>query len=91
MILVIANIRERLAVSKQAAQTFYVERFNRSELSALEVRKQYQSKISNKFAALENLYDGEDINRAWKNIKENINISVKNSPVLCELKQHKPW
>jgi hypothetical protein len=43
------------------------------------------------FAALENLYDGEDINRAWKNIKENINTSAKNSPVLCEVEQHKPW
>jgi len=67
-----------------------VERFNRSELSALEARKQYQSKLSNKFAALENLYDGEDIHRAWKNIKENINTSAKYSPVLCEVKQHKP-
>ena len=73
MILVVAKIRERLAVSKQAAQTFDVDRFNRSEQSALQVRKQYQSEISNMFAALENLYDGEDINRAWKNIKENIN------------------
>jgi hypothetical protein len=89
VILVVTKIRERLAVSKQAAQTFDVERFNRSELSALEIMKQYQSKISNQFAALEKLYDGEDINRAWVNIKENVNISVKNSPVLCALKQHK--
>jgi hypothetical protein len=27
-----------------------------------------QFKISNRFAALENLSDGEDINRAWENI-----------------------
>jgi hypothetical protein len=66
---VVAIIRERMAVRKQAAQTFDVERFNRNELSALEVRKQYQSKISNKFAALENLNDGEDINRACKTLK----------------------
>jgi hypothetical protein len=88
---VVVKIRERLEVTKQAAQTFDVERFNRSELSVLEVRKQYQNTISNKSAALENLYDGEDINRAWENIIENINTSAKNSPVLCELKQHKPW
>jgi len=66
VILVVVKVRERLAVSKQTAQTFDVERFNRSELSAREVRTQYQSTLSNTFAALENLYDGEDIHRAWK-------------------------
>jgi hypothetical protein len=35
-------------------------------------REQYQIKISKKFAALENLNDRENINRAWENIKENI-------------------
>jgi len=34
--------------------------------------KQYQIEISKTFAALENLDDGEDINRAWENIKDNI-------------------
>jgi len=61
-----------LAVSKQAAQTFDVERFNLRKLSELEVRKQYQIEITNNFAALENLNDNEDINRAWENMKENI-------------------
>jgi len=37
---------------------------------------------------LENLSDGEDINRAWKNIKENIN---KENLGICELKQYRPW
>jgi hypothetical protein len=32
-------------------------------------------------AALENLYDSEDINRAWENIKENIKTSAKESRV----------
>jgi len=40
-----------LAVSKQAAQKFEVERFNLRKLKDLEVRKQYQNKISDKFAA----------------------------------------
>jgi dsDNA-specific endonuclease/ATPase MutS2 len=40
---------------------------------------------------LENLSDGEDINRIWKNIKENIKTSAKDSLGLHELKQHKPW
>ena len=61
-----------MAVNKQAAQTFHGERFNLRKLNALEIRKQYQIKISNSFAALENLSDEEDINRAWENIKEDI-------------------
>jgi hypothetical protein len=38
--LVVAKVRERLAVSRQAAQKFDVERFNLKKLSELEVRKQ---------------------------------------------------
>jgi hypothetical protein len=62
--LMVAKFRERLAVSKQASQNFDVERFNLKNLNGLEVRKQYQIKISNRFAALENLSDNEDINKA---------------------------
>jgi hypothetical protein len=40
---------------------------------------------------LENLSDGEDINRAWGNMKENIKMSSKDSLGVHELKQHKPW
>jgi hypothetical protein len=75
--LVVANVRERLAVSKQAALKFDGERFNLKKLSELEVRKQYQIKISNRFSALENLNVSEDINRAWENIKESIKMSAK--------------
>jgi hypothetical protein len=39
--------------------------------------KKYQTEISNRFAALENSNDSEDINRAWENIKENIKTSAK--------------
>ena len=42
----VAKVRERLAVSKQAAQKFDVERFNLRRLSDLEDRKQYQTMIS---------------------------------------------
>jgi len=62
--LVVAKVRERLAVSKQAAQRFDGERFNLGKLSELEVSKQYKLEISNRFTALENLSDSEDINRA---------------------------
>jgi len=57
----------------------------------VEVRKLYQIKFPNRFVALENLYDIEDINKAWENIKENIETSAKKSLVLYELQQHKPW
>ena len=40
---------------------------------------------------LESLKVSEEIHRAWENIKENIKTSPKESPVLYELKQHKPW
>jgi len=40
---------------------------------------------------LEKLSDGEDINRAWENIKENIKTSAKESRGLCELKKHYLW
>ena len=39
------------------------------KLNELEVRKEYQIKIKNRFAALENLGDDKDINRAWENMK----------------------
>jgi len=40
---------------------------------------------------LKNLNNIEDVNRAWVNIKENVRVSAKQSLVLYELKQHKPW
>jgi hypothetical protein len=55
----------------------------------MEVRKQYQIRISNGPAALENLNDSKDINRTRENIKENIKSSSKESLDLYELKQHK--
>jgi hypothetical protein len=55
------------------------------------VRKQFQIEISNRFEALENLNDSEDINRAWENIRKNIKISAKETLGLYTQKQHKPW
>jgi hypothetical protein len=88
--LAVAEVRERLAVGKQAAQKFDGERFNLRKLNELEVRKRYQIKISHRLVALEKLGNSKDIHRAWENIKENINTSVKDSLGLYELKQHKP-
>ena len=86
----VPKVRERLAVSKQAAQKFYGERFNLRKLNELEARKEYQIENTDRFAALGILRDDENINGAWENINENIKTSAKGSPGLHELKQHKP-
>jgi len=88
---VIAKFRERLAVGKQAAQRFDRQRFNLRKLNEPEVREQYQIEITNRFSALENVNDDEDVDRTWENIKENIHTSAKESLGLHELKQNKPW
>jgi hypothetical protein len=81
--LVIAKVTERLAVAKQAAQRFDRQRFN--------LRKLNEPEFTNSFAALENLNDDKDVNRAWGNIIEHIKTSAKESLGLHELKQNKPW
>jgi hypothetical protein len=80
-----------LAVRKQAAQKFDGGRFNLRKLNDLEVRKQCQIEITNRFAALENISEDEDINRAWESIKENIKTSATDSLGMHERKQCKPW
>jgi hypothetical protein len=50
--LVVANVRDRLAVSKRAAQKVDTERFNVKKLNEGDVKEQYQVTIRNKFAAL---------------------------------------
>jgi len=84
--LVVVKVRESLTVSKQAAQKLDGERFNLRKLNELEVRKQYQFEITNRFAALENVSDGKDIYRVWENIKESIKTSAKEGIDLHELK-----
>jgi len=88
--LVFAKFRECLAVSK-TAQKFDWERLNLRKLNELEVRKEYEIEITNRFSALGNLSNDEEINRAWENIKENIKTLAKESLGLHESKQHKPW
>jgi hypothetical protein len=89
--LVVAKGRDRLAVSKRMVKKMDVERFNLNQLNEEEVKEQYQVAIKNKFAALENLDDNGDINRAWETIRENIKISAKESIGFCESQSYKPW
>jgi len=78
-------------VRKQAAQRFDRQRFNLRKLNEPEVREQYQIEIKNRFVALENSDDDDDVNRTWENIKENIQTSAKESLGLDKFKQNKPW
>jgi hypothetical protein len=59
--LVLANVRERLAVSKRMVNKMDVERFNLKQLNGEEVKEQYQVTIKKKLAALENIDDNGDI------------------------------
>ena len=89
--LVIAKFRENLAVDKQAPQRFDRQRLNLRKLNEPEVREQYQIEFKNRFAALENSDDVEDVSRIWEIIKENIQTSAKYSLCLDEFKLNKPW
>jgi hypothetical protein len=77
--LVVAKVRERLAVGKRMVKKMDVERFNPNQLNEEEVKGQCQVTIKNKFAALENLDDNGDMKRAWETVIENIRISAKES------------
>jgi hypothetical protein len=84
-IIVNAKDRERLSARKQAAQKTDVERFNLKSLTEIEVRKQFQIEISNRFEALENLNDSENVNKVWKNMKENIQGGSNMTGTNCDL------
>ena len=51
----------------------------------------YIIEISNRFEALDNLRDDEDIKRVRENNKEHTKTSAKENLGLHELKQHKQW
>jgi hypothetical protein len=55
--LVVGKVRERVTVSKQAAQKIEMEKFNLKELKEVDVKEQYHFTIRNKSAALKNLED----------------------------------
>jgi hypothetical protein len=49
-----------------------MERFNLKKLNEVEGKEQYRVEVSNRFAALEDLDAGVEINSAWEMIRENI-------------------
>jgi hypothetical protein len=70
--LVVAKIKERLAVSKQTLQRVHMEMFNLKKWNEVEGKEQYRVEISNRFTALEILHTEVDINRGWKTIRQDI-------------------
>jgi hypothetical protein len=88
-----AKVKERLrvAVSKLTTHRVHMETFKIKKLSQVEGKEWYPLEISNMFAALENLYTEVDDNKAWETIRENINISVKETIGYYELMKNKPW
>jgi hypothetical protein len=88
---VVAKVRERLAVNEQKSHRFDMERFNLKKLNDVEGKEQFRVEVSNRFAALEDLDTEVKINSAWETIRENINISAKESLDYFELKKHKQW
>jgi hypothetical protein len=89
--LVVAKVRESLAVNKQRSQRFDMERFNLKKLNDVEGKERFRVEVSNRFAVLEDLGTEVKINCAWETIRENITISAKESLLNFELKKHKPW
>jgi hypothetical protein len=67
---VVAGLRERPSVSKGEAQKFDMQRFDLRKLNDAEVKEKYHVKISNRFAALENV-DNVDTNTDSGNVREN--------------------
>jgi hypothetical protein len=67
--LVVAKIRERIAVNKQGSHTFHMERFNLKKLNEVEV--------SYRFPALEDLDAEVEINIVWEAIRANIKFQPK--------------
>jgi hypothetical protein len=66
--LVVAKVRERLAVNKQRSQRFHMERLNLKKLNEVEGKEQYHIEVSNRFAALEDLDTEVEINSVWETI-----------------------
>jgi hypothetical protein len=89
--LVVAKVRERLAVSKQTTYSFHMDRFNLIKLNEVEDIEQDRVEISNMFATLENLDTEMDVNKSWLTIRKIIKISAKKGLGYYELKKHKPW
>jgi hypothetical protein len=77
--LVVAKVRERLAVNKQRSQRFDMERFNLKKLNHVEGKEQFRVEVSTRFAALEDLDTEVEINSSSNTVlfkKNVINMGI---------------
>jgi hypothetical protein len=89
--LVVAKIKEKLAVNKPGSHKFHVERFNLKKLKEVQGKEKCHVQVSNMFAVLEDLDAEVEINTVWKMIRKNIKILAKESVSYYDLKRHTPW
>jgi hypothetical protein len=68
-----------------------MDRFNLKKLNEVGGEEKYRVKVSNMFAALEDLITEVEINTILETIKENITITVKEGLGCYELNKNKPW
>jgi hypothetical protein len=79
---VVAEVRERLAVNKQRSHIFHMERLSLKKLIEVEGKEEYCVEVSDRFASLEDLDAELEINSALETIRENIKISVEETTLL---------
>jgi hypothetical protein len=67
--LVVAKVREGLAVNKQRSHSLHTERFNLKKLNDIEGKEQFRVEVSNRFVTLEDLDTEVKMNSAWETIR----------------------
>ncbi|KDR16680.1 hypothetical protein L798_09070 [Zootermopsis nevadensis] len=77
--LVTENLRVRILARKETGQVYRTEKFNVERLIDVETKQEYQLKISNRLATLQNVEENTanreiDDNMTWENIRDNIKI-----------------
>jgi hypothetical protein len=87
----VAQLRERISVSKRARQNFHLERFHLKRLDDVPVKEKYNVGVSNLFAALESLDESFDITNTWESVREYIKTSAKDTLEYHRLKHKEPW
>jgi hypothetical protein len=67
---VVAKVKERLAMKEQRSHILYMERFNFKKLNEVDDKEKYHFKVSNRFAALEELKAEVDVSSVWQTMRE---------------------
>jgi hypothetical protein len=86
--MMMAKVKERLAVSKQISHRFHMESFSFKNIDDVNSKEQYRVEVSNRFVALEDLDAEVYINSALETIRENIKSLAKESLGYYEVKRH---